>query len=160
MSVKGIIMFLGMNNTRLERKVLIILDFENGFLPTYLPQWTGSLGQKRKSAHIGINALSFLWHIREHIHWTDFWTLWNSFVTSSLMNWTIVRCRICSNDSREAIFHVTRSFLHPIHLISSSEWESSELIYRVVSQNSHQVKGEHLIYWTSSDFAEFDRGQL
>ena len=38
MSVKGIIMFLGMNNTRLERKVLIILDFENGFLPTYLPQ--------------------------------------------------------------------------------------------------------------------------
>ena len=33
-------MFLGMNNTRLERKILIILDFENGFLPTYLPQWT------------------------------------------------------------------------------------------------------------------------
>ena len=40
MSVKGIIMFLGMNNTRLERKILIILDFENGFLPTYLPQWS------------------------------------------------------------------------------------------------------------------------
>ena len=39
MSVKGIIMFLGMNNTRLERKILIILDFENGFLPTYLPLW-------------------------------------------------------------------------------------------------------------------------
>ena len=38
MSVKGIIMFLGMNNTSLERKILIILDFENGFLPTYLPQ--------------------------------------------------------------------------------------------------------------------------
>ena len=38
MSVKGIIMFLGMNNTRLEREILIILDFENGFLPTYLPQ--------------------------------------------------------------------------------------------------------------------------
>ena len=38
MSVKGIIMFLGINNTRLERKILIILDFENGFLPTYLPQ--------------------------------------------------------------------------------------------------------------------------
>ena len=37
MSVKGIIMFLGMNNTRLERKILIILDSENGFLPTYLP---------------------------------------------------------------------------------------------------------------------------
>ena len=37
MSVKGIIMFLGMNSTRLERKILIILDFENGFLPTYLP---------------------------------------------------------------------------------------------------------------------------
>ena len=35
MSVKGIIMFLGMNNTRLERKILIILDFENGFF-TYL----------------------------------------------------------------------------------------------------------------------------
>ena len=31
-------MFLGMNNTRLERKILIILDFENGFLPIYLPQ--------------------------------------------------------------------------------------------------------------------------
>ena len=31
-------MFLGMNNTRLERKTLIILDFENGFLPTFLPQ--------------------------------------------------------------------------------------------------------------------------
>ena len=39
MSVKSIIMFLGMNNTRLERKILIILDFENEFLPTYLPQW-------------------------------------------------------------------------------------------------------------------------
>ena len=39
MSVNGIIMFLGMNNTRLERKILIILDFENGFLPTYLPQY-------------------------------------------------------------------------------------------------------------------------
>ena len=38
MSVKGIIMFLAMNNTRLERKNLIILDFENRFLPTYLPQ--------------------------------------------------------------------------------------------------------------------------
>ena len=33
-------MFLGMNNKRLERKTLIILDFENGFLPTYLPQST------------------------------------------------------------------------------------------------------------------------
>ena len=30
-------MVLGMNNTRLERKILLILDFENGFLPTYLP---------------------------------------------------------------------------------------------------------------------------
>ena len=30
-------MFLGMNNTRLERKTLIILEFENGFLPTHLP---------------------------------------------------------------------------------------------------------------------------
>ena len=32
-------MFLGMNNTRLEIKIkiLIILDFENGVLPTYLP---------------------------------------------------------------------------------------------------------------------------
>ena len=37
MSIKGIIMFLGMNNTRLERKILMILDFENRFLPTYLP---------------------------------------------------------------------------------------------------------------------------
>ena len=37
MSINGIIVFLGMDNTRLERKILIILDFENGFLPTYLP---------------------------------------------------------------------------------------------------------------------------
>ena len=37
MSIKGIIMFLGINNTRFERKILIILDFENGFLLTYLP---------------------------------------------------------------------------------------------------------------------------
>ena len=35
MSKKGIIMFLVMNNTRLKRKILIILDFENGFLLTY-----------------------------------------------------------------------------------------------------------------------------
>ena len=39
MSLKGIIMFLGMKHTRLERENLIILDFENGFLPTYLPLW-------------------------------------------------------------------------------------------------------------------------
>ena len=32
MSIKGIIMFLGVNNKRLERKILIFLDFENGFL--------------------------------------------------------------------------------------------------------------------------------
>ena len=29
MSVKAIIRFLGINNTRLERKILMILDFEN-----------------------------------------------------------------------------------------------------------------------------------
>ena len=46
MSAKGIVMFLGMNNTRLERKTLIILDFENGFLPTYLPQCYSSTLQK------------------------------------------------------------------------------------------------------------------
>ena len=39
MPFKGIIMFLVMNITKLERKILIILDFENGFLPTYLPLW-------------------------------------------------------------------------------------------------------------------------
>ena len=37
MSIKGINMFPGRNNTRLKRKILIILDFKNGFLPTYLP---------------------------------------------------------------------------------------------------------------------------
>ena len=42
MSIEGIIMFLGMNNTRLERKILIILNFENGFLPTYLPLCLGT----------------------------------------------------------------------------------------------------------------------
>ena len=40
MSKKSIIMLLGMNYTRLERKMLIILDFENGVLPTYLPLCT------------------------------------------------------------------------------------------------------------------------
>ena len=32
-------MFQGMNNTRLRRNIFIILDFENGFLPTYLQLW-------------------------------------------------------------------------------------------------------------------------
>ena len=36
MFIKGIIMFPGMDITRLKRKILIILDFENGFLLTYL----------------------------------------------------------------------------------------------------------------------------
>ena len=31
-SIKGIIMFLRVKNTRSERKILIFLDFENGFL--------------------------------------------------------------------------------------------------------------------------------
>ena len=36
MSIKGIIMLLEMNNKRLDRKILIILDFEMGFyLPIY-----------------------------------------------------------------------------------------------------------------------------
>ena len=43
MPIKGIIMFLEMDNKRLERKLLIILDFENGFLPTYLPLWNGKI---------------------------------------------------------------------------------------------------------------------
>ena len=37
MSIKGFNMFLGMSNTKLKRKILMILDFENGFLLTYLP---------------------------------------------------------------------------------------------------------------------------
>ena len=41
MSIKGIIMLPRMNNTRLKRKLLTILDFENGFLLTYLPLWRG-----------------------------------------------------------------------------------------------------------------------
>ena len=32
----GITMLAGMNNTSLERKILIILDFRNDFFPTYL----------------------------------------------------------------------------------------------------------------------------
>ena len=43
MSKKVIITFPVMNNTRLERNILIILDFENGFLPTYLPLWNLTL---------------------------------------------------------------------------------------------------------------------
>ena len=36
MSIKGINKVPGMNNTRLKGKILIILDFENRFLPMYL----------------------------------------------------------------------------------------------------------------------------
>ena len=32
----GITMLVGMNNTRLKRKILIILDFRNDLFPTYL----------------------------------------------------------------------------------------------------------------------------
>ena len=39
MSIKGIIMLSRMNITRFKRKILIILDFENGLLPIYLPLW-------------------------------------------------------------------------------------------------------------------------
>ena len=35
----GISMIAGMNNTRLKRKILIIIDFSNDFFPTYLQQW-------------------------------------------------------------------------------------------------------------------------
>ena len=41
MPFNGIIKFLEMNNTKLARKILIILHFENGFLPTYLPLCNG-----------------------------------------------------------------------------------------------------------------------
>ena len=37
MSINGIIMSPGMNHTRFKRNLFIFLDFENGFLPTYLP---------------------------------------------------------------------------------------------------------------------------
>ena len=37
MSKNGIIMSPGMSHIRLKRKILIFLDFENRFLPTYLP---------------------------------------------------------------------------------------------------------------------------
>ena len=40
-------MFHGMNNTRLERKILIILDFENGF---FLPIYHSGLKWKIKIA--------------------------------------------------------------------------------------------------------------
>ena len=35
MSINGIIMSPGMNHTRLKIKILIFLDFENRFLPTF-----------------------------------------------------------------------------------------------------------------------------
>ena len=65
MSVKGIIMFLWMNNTRLERKILIILDFENGVLPTYLPQCNETekrpiVLNKRKNRKISISDIDAL----------------------------------------------------------------------------------------------------
>ena len=47
MPFNGIIMLLGMNNTKLERKILIILHFENGFLPTYLPLWPAAANRER-----------------------------------------------------------------------------------------------------------------
>ena len=37
MSIKGINMFPGLSNTILKRKLLIILDFENGLFPAYFP---------------------------------------------------------------------------------------------------------------------------
>ena len=43
MSIKGINIIPGMNNAKLERKIWIVLDFENGFLPTYLPLWNDIL---------------------------------------------------------------------------------------------------------------------
>ena len=49
MSIKRISMFPGMNNTKLKRKILIILDFENGFLPTYLPLCTAVCVKKLNS---------------------------------------------------------------------------------------------------------------
>ena len=81
MSVKGIFMFLGMNNTRLERKILIILDSENGFLPTYLPQCTAlcsdscghnSFHHRQLTCDL-LQALKFptlfLWHVVSFFTW-------------------------------------------------------------------------------------------
>ena len=67
MSVKGIIMFLGMNNTRLERKILITLDFENGFLPTYLPQCVGSSPARPNFENFIFCFSSLWWFIIVHI---------------------------------------------------------------------------------------------
>ena len=41
--VYGVVMFPGMSNTRLKMKILIILDFENSFLSTYLQLCGGLL---------------------------------------------------------------------------------------------------------------------
>ena len=61
MSVKRIIKFLGMNNTKLERKILIILDFENGFLPTYLPQWATNFKSFYLAEMFALLVWNFSW---------------------------------------------------------------------------------------------------
>ena len=58
MSVNGIIMFLGINNTRLERKILIILDVENGF---YLPIYHSAMYY-----FIFLRHLTEIWHRIAH----------------------------------------------------------------------------------------------
>ena len=68
-------MFLGMNNTRLERKILMILDFENGFLPTYLPQWS-ALNEVVRCVHYGKNScLVPRWFMTVSKSWTSFFLL-------------------------------------------------------------------------------------
>ena len=64
MSVKGIVMFLGMNNTRLERKTLIILNFVNGFLP----QCTA----KNKSQNVSLSGNLTCFVYQANILWCTF----------------------------------------------------------------------------------------
>ena len=59
-------MFPGMNNARLKRKILIILDFENGVLPTNLPLCIEGIGSIDHSSNINVYRISTI-IIFEHL---------------------------------------------------------------------------------------------
>ena len=86
MSVKGIIMFLGMNNTRLETKILIILDFENGFLPTYLP-----LCILTKIAMSASSILQKNLDTRQHSLTNCYWNRTSNLDTYNNKNWMRIK---------------------------------------------------------------------
>ena len=73
-SIKGIIMFL---DSALDRKILIILDFENGFLPTYLPLWNSKETSDVTFFHCGkVHALFELTIWKSYENFKIFLLIW------------------------------------------------------------------------------------